>query len=278
MHSTATYERESEVACAAARSAGRAAMKFYGDAAHSLKDGGSPVTAADHASNAVILDAIAAAFPEDAILSEETADTPKRLTSRRVWIIDPLDGTKEFLSQNGEFSVMIALLENGALKVAAVYRPVDDVLYHATAGGGAWRSAGDQNTRLVCTAPGDNVRVVGSRSHADPLVAALCEMNGFTDIEPCGSVGLKCTRIAEGARDLYVHPVPYMGEWDTAAPELILAEAGGLVVDCYGQALRYNKPIPKQPEGIFAAHPDLAERVLPMLADLQNAKQPAITR
>ena len=246
-------------------------MRFYGSGTHTLKDGGSPVTAADHASNAAILDIITYEFPQDAILSEETKDTPSRLHNRRVWIVDPLDGTKEFLARNGEFSIMIALLDAERLRVGVVYRPDGDVLYHAVENGGAFRQQGNDSVRLQCVPPRDNVRVVGSRSHADPVVAELCRRLGFTDIEPSGSVGLKCARIAEGRSDLYAHPVPYMGEWDTAAPELILREAGGLVTDCDGAALRYNKPKPSQPRGILAAHEQLATRVLPVLLELRQS-------
>jgi 3'(2'), 5'-bisphosphate nucleotidase len=266
-----TFARELAVAREAAVRAGAAIMRFYGSAAHELKEGGSPVSAADHASNDIILAAIRDAFPADAILSEETKDSPARLSSARVWIVDPLDGTKEFLAGIGEFAVMIALLVDGQLKVGVVYRPADDVLYHAVKGQGAFRVEGKgEGHRLTCAPASDAVRVVGSRSHADPLVAELCRRHAFTDVEPCGSVGLKCTRIAEGLRDLYLHPVPYMGEWDTAAPEIILAEAGGAVTDCRGEPLEYNKANPRQPHGILAAHPALAQKILPTIAELQT--------
>src|SRR5690606_33135081 len=106
-----------------------------------------------------------AAFPGDAVLSEETKDSPARLTASRVWIIDPLDGTKEFLAGNGEFSVMIALLVDGVLQVGVVYRPIDDVLYWATAGGGAFRLEEGKSRQLFCTEPPASIRVIGSRSH-----------------------------------------------------------------------------------------------------------------
>ena len=270
VYPSTTFARELAVAREAAVRAGAAIMRFYGNAAHELKEGGSPVSAADHASNDVILAALREAFPGDAILSEETKDSPERLSSARVWIVDPLDGTKEFLAGIGEFAVMIALLVDGQLKVGVVYKPADDVLYYATAGGGAYRVTAGVTERLVCAPASDAVRVVGSRSHADPLVAELCRRHAFTDVEPCGSVGLKCTRIAEGLRDLYLHPVPYMGEWDTAAPEIILAEAGGAVMDCRGEPLEYNKPNPRQPHGILAAHPALAKKILPTIAELKT--------
>ena len=248
-------------------------MRWYGDDANSitLKADESPVTQADHASNAVICDVLRSTFPDDAILSEESVDDAARLTKSRVWIVDPLDGTREFITRNGEFSVMIALLQDGELEVGAVYCPAFDVLYYAARGRGAFRRAADNIQPLEVAQPTNDVRVIGSRSHADPVLAALCEQHGYTDVEPCGSVGLKCARIAEGKRDLYVHPVPYLGEWDTAAPEIILREAGGSVTDCAGEALRYNKAVPRQPGGILAAHPALAATVLPTLSTLMHA-------
>ncbi len=255
----------------AARAAGQAAMQFYGRSNHTdTKADRSPVTEADHASNKIIATQLHAAFPDDAILSEESEDNSNRLGHRRVWIVDPLDGTREFLSQNGEFSVMIALLEGEQLVLGVVYCPALDVLYYAAQGEGAFREANGATQRLRVQQPGSDVRVIGSRSHADPVLAALCVRNGYTDVVPCGSVGIKCARIAEGARDLYVHPVSYLGEWDTAAPEIILREAGGSVTDCTGNPLRYNKPVPRQP-GILAAHPALVQTVLPTLNTLLAA-------
>ena len=265
------FSRELAVAHDAAIHAGRAIMRYYGNAAYEIKTEGSPVTEADRASNEIILGSLRGEFPNDAVLSEETADSPDRLKRSRVWIVDPLDGTKEFIAGIGEFSVMIALLVDNRLKVGVVYKPADNVLYWATAGGGAFKQNGSGPERLTCASAQNVVRVVGSRSHPDPIVTELCKRHNFTDVEPCGSVGLKCTRIAEGLRDLYVHPVPYMGEWDTAAPELILAEAGGSVTDCRGHALQYNKVNPHQPHGILAAHPGLAFRVLPTIAELLRA-------
>lgn len=228
-------------------------MGFYGTAVATMKPGDSPVTEADHAANDVIVAALSTAFPNDAILSEESADSADRLTAERVWIVDPLDGTKEFLAQNGDFAVMIGLVERGKPILGVIYRPVTDRMYVAVADGGAWVERGDRWDRLVCEAvhPG-NIRLVGSRSHPEPLVLRIQAELGIEDVLPTGSVGVKCSFIAEGMRDLYVHPVSYLGEWDTCAPEILVREAGGHVTDCLGTALRYNKRIPTQPDGILA--------------------------
>lgn len=260
---------ESALIAQVARAAGAAAMRHYGTATSTAKGDDSPVTQADHAANAVIVEALTRAFPNDAILSEESADSEARLGARRVWIVDPLDGTKEFLAQNGEFSIMIGLVEDGAPVLGVTYQPDGDILFAAAQGLGAWVERDGTRTPLRLAPRGDAaIRLVGSRSHADPLVTTLQQRLGITDVEPCGSVGVKCARIAEGRRDLYVHPVPYMKEWDTCAPEVILREAGGWVGDCLGEPLRYNTPDPCQPHGILACAPGVVDRVLPTLRTL----------
>ena len=257
-----------ELRCAvdAARAAGRAILEHYGTTEATLKAGGSPVTAADHAATAAILDRIRAAFPDDAILCEESVDSPARLRATRLWVVDPLDGTKEFLAQNGEFSVMIGLVVAGEPVVGVVYLPAADRLYSAGRGYGAWVEVDGARRRLSAARQGDRLRIVTSRSHADVTVESMCAALPVTDRRPSGSVGIKCALIAEGECDLYAHPVPYMGEWDTCAPEVLLREAGGSVTDCRGEPLRYNKPDPHQPQGILACAPGLLETVLPVVS------------
>lgn len=265
-------QAELEAACDAARAAGRAAMPFYGSASAVQKEGGSPVTEADHAANEVIVEALAAAFPGDAILSEESADSAARLSAGRVWVVDPLDGTREFLAQNGEFAIMIGLAVEGRAVLGAVYQPANDVLFAAAEGQGAWLERGGRRTPLRAGAAGpDGLRLVGSRSHPDPLLVRMQEALGITDVRPSGSVGVKCGLIALGERDLYVHPVPYLKEWDTCAPEVILREAGGQVADCRGEPLRYNKPDPRQPHGIVACGPGLMDNVLAVIRPVYQA-------
>jgi 3'(2'), 5'-bisphosphate nucleotidase len=269
--------RELDLVAETVRAAGAAAMRFYGTAAAQAKTDASPVTAADHAANDVIVARLRAAFPGDAILSEESRDSADRLGARRVWIVDPLDGTKEFLAQNGEFSIMVGLVEDGRPVLGAVYLPAPDVLYLAAEGVGAWREAEGRREPLACpTADPGAIRLVGSRSHADPLVERMRAALGIDDVLPCGSVGVKCARIAEGVRDLYVHPVPYMKEWDTCAPEAILRAAGGFVSDARGEPLRYNKPDPVQPHGIVACAPGVVDAVLPTIRELYERTGAAV--
>jgi 3'(2'), 5'-bisphosphate nucleotidase len=121
---------------------------------------------------------------------------------------------------------------------------------------------------------GDSLRLVASRSHGDPLIDQMQAALEINDVKICGSVGLKCALIAEGDRDLYVHPVPYLKEWDTCAPEIILREAGGTVTDCTGMPLRYNKAAPLQPRGILAAAPGVQGMVLPSLKSVFQQSKP----
>ncbi len=264
--------RELSVAARLARSAGAAAMALYGDVEAREKPGGSPVTAADHAANGVIVAGLRAAFPGDPILSEESRDDRSRLESERVWIVDPLDGTKEFLAQNGEFAIMIGLAVGGAAVLGVVYQPDGDALFAAAVGAGAWVERGaDRRPLARDAADPSKLRMVGSRSHADPVVEQIRERLGVDDVAPSGSVGVKCALIAEGARDVYVHPVPYLKEWDTCAPEVILREAGGRVTDCLGRPLAYNKPDTHQPDGIVATAPGVHERVLAVVEPIYRS-------
>lgn len=268
--------RELRVAREAARAGGRAAMAHYGTAAAETKAGGSPVTAADHAANDAILAVLRAEFPDDAILSEESRDSRERLGAERVWIVDPLDGTKEFLARNGEFAVMVGLAVGGRAVVGAVYQPDPDLLFAAAEGAGARLETAEGSREIRCEACGaDGLRLVGSRSHPDPLLERMREALGIDDVRPSGSVGVKCGLIARGERDLYVHPVPYLKEWDTCAPEVILREAGGDVTDCRGGPLRYNKPDPRQPHGIVACGPGALTPVLERIVPLYEAASAA---
>lgn len=261
---------ELETAARLAREAGAAALGFYGNIPMEYT-GSSPVTAADRASNDVIVAGLKHAFPADAILSEESADTPDRLGASRVWIVDPLDGTKEFIARNGEFSIMIGLAIDGIAVLGVVYRPDGDVLYLAADGFGSWADRNGERVRLRCASSGDRApRMVGSRSHNDSLIQRIGDALGVTDVKVSGSVGLKCALIAENQRDLYVHPVPYLKEWDTCAPEMILREAEGWVSDCSGDRLQYNKSNPVQPNGIIACTHFIAERVVAAVRPLYS--------
>lgn len=261
--------RDLAVAAGAALEGGRAAMAYYGEARDlRVREKGEddPVTAADRAANRAILACLRRHRPDDPVLSEESRAPATSAAPARLWVVDPLDGTKEFIAHNGEFTVMVGLAEGGRATLGAVYLPDADRLFLGVVGAGAWTVADapqDPRMRRLEVRPdaAGTLRFLRSRSHPDPRLRALEEGLGDVEVILSGSAGLKCCRVAEGTADLYVHPVPYLKEWDTCAPEAVLRGAGGRVTDCGGRRLAYGKRRPSQPGGIFAAPTAVWERV-----------------
>jgi 3'(2'), 5'-bisphosphate nucleotidase len=214
----------------------------------SRKDDGSPLTDADRAAHEVIVERLAALTPAIPVLSEESAriEYRERAGWQRFWLVDPLDGTKEFVNRNGEFTVNIALIDNGAPVLGVVYVPVTGVCYLAVHGQGAWKQTGgcDRQPIHVRNYRGGHATVVASRSHrgdaVDKFLANLKAREGEYDTASLGS-SLKLCRVAEGAADVYPRLGP-TSEWDTAAAQCVVESAGGRVTDLDGQPLRYNKP------------------------------------
>lgn len=240
---------------------------------------GGPVTEADRASHRAILDILEPLSPADVIVSEEDGEDGAEVAREgRVWLVDPLDGTREFIARNGEFSVMVGLAVDGRARVGAVYQPVPERLFLGVVGSGAWlvegpgRSTGLRSLEVSNGKGVGPTRIVRSRSHGDERLEGLAGLPGGIEWVVSGSVGIKCAMIALGEADLYVHPVPYLKEWDTCAPEAILVGAGGRVTDCLGAELRYGKADPHQPGGIFAARPEVWERSASLV---QQILQPA---
>lgn len=261
-------------AAGAAVAGGRAAMEWYGREELRIEDptGRGPVTAADRASHRAIAEALAESRPGDAVRSEELAEPPeeagRRTAGGRLWVVDPLDGTREFIDRIPEFCVMVGLAVEGRARVGALYQPAQERLYVGVADLGAWyvEEAGEA-TPLDATGPvSEPWRLVRSRSHPDARIEALESALPGCEVILSGSVGTKCLLLAESRADLYVHPVPYLREWDTCAPEAVLRGAGGIVTDCSGAPLGYGKESPAQPGGIFAARPAIRDRVAKIVA------------
>jgi len=266
------YTDDLYLAADAALRGGEAAMRHYGTGSLEVSDKGhnDPVTEADRAANRAILELLSVERPADVVLSEESPPPAADQRSRRLWVVDPLDGTKEFIARNGEFCVMVGLAEGGAAVLGAVYQPDPQLLYFGIVTGGAWivDLADPKPTAvpLVATEGGaPPLRVVESRSHPDERLRQLERDLGEVRVVRSGSVGIKCALVARGLADLYVHPVPFLKEWDTCAPEAILRGAGGRVTDCAGETLAYGKPNPPQPGGIFAACADVWVSVAPIV-------------
>jgi 3'(2'), 5'-bisphosphate nucleotidase len=228
-----------EVAVELAREGGRAALAHYeGTVEVELKADGSPLTRADRASH----DAIARGLAPLGIplLSEESApaDVARRRTWRRLWLVDPLDGTKEFLKKSGEFTVNIALIDDGAAVLGVVHLPVRDVTYFAGPDGAHVRRDGE--VRPIRARPlGSEVVVLASRDHGGAELDALLARVPGARRASAGSA-LKFGLLAEGGADLYVRTGATM-EWDTAAGQCVVEAAGGRVTDLAGERLVYNR-------------------------------------
>ncbi|HEC15890.1 MAG TPA: 3'(2'),5'-bisphosphate nucleotidase [Sedimenticola sp.] len=226
-----------------AKEAGAAILEIYArDFSVYEKDDRSPLTEADTAAHGIIVRALEELTPEIPVLSEESAEIPceTRRAWSRYWLIDPLDGTKEFIKRNGEFTVNIALIEDHRPVLGVVYAPVPNVLYFAVSGEGAFRQkAGEEPSRISvrssCRRP---VQVAGSRSHAGDSLRRYLSNLGDYEIVSMGS-SLKICLVAEGRADLYPRLGP-TSEWDTAAAQAIVEAAGGRLTDTSMQPLRYN--------------------------------------
>jgi 3'(2'), 5'-bisphosphate nucleotidase len=233
--------------------AGAAIMSVYArDFSIEEKEDKSPLTEADKAAQDVIMAGLTA-LPEDIpVLSEEDAEGFAGADAKgRYWLVDPLDGTKEFIKRNGEFTVNIALIENGRPVLGVVVAPALEVSYLAAEGVGAFKvkwEAGKANERMpirVAGKPAEDAiwRVVGSRSHPSPDLAEWLTQLGRHDMVPMGS-SLKLCLVAEGAADVY----PRLGPtclWDTGAAQAVVEQAGGSVETREGQPISYDNPSEK---------------------------------
>ena len=235
--------------CAIARTAGRAILEVYdGDFAVERKQDNSPLTAADLAAHRAIVSGLQVLTPRIPVLSEESAEQVAWSVRRqwaRYWLVDPLDGTREFVKRNGEFTVNIALIHEHRPVLGVVYAPVLDEMFWAWQGGHAFASTPAQpgfphqgNVELRTRSRGMPLLVAGSRSHADPRTLAALDKLGPHELKPLGS-SLKFCRAAQGQVDLYIR-YGLTSEWDTAAGQCVLEQAGGGVTDMNGAPLRYN--------------------------------------
>lgn len=222
--------------------AGTAIMRIYdGDFAVQRKVDNSPLTLADLESQRIIIEALKHLTPDIPILSEESAQAPwaERQSWQELWVVDPLDGTREFVKRNGEFTVNIALVVDHEAVLGIVAAPAQGLLYWGAAGVGAFSRHRDAPQCRIHTCPPQTpLRVVGSRSHTSPETASYLARLGPHVMTGMGS-SLKFCLIAEGKADLYPRFGP-TSEWDTAAGQALLETAGGHVTRLGGHRLRYN--------------------------------------
>jgi myo-inositol-1(or 4)-monophosphatase len=259
-----SFEHELEVALAAAREAAAILLRHYERGAKSWdKSEDNPVTVADLDSDRAIAKRLRAAFPGDALLSEETVSDPARTANPRVWIVDPMDGTKEFTQRIPEFGASIALCESGEPVVGVIANPVQGVTVWASRGGGCFR---------------DGARVEVSRCpelSAAVVIASRTEISRrqfepyadwFKEIRPVGSIAWKLACIACGEGDLNISVAP-KNEWDVCAGDLLVREAGGALLAFDGTARRYNQGDPLIGAGMAAGRRVLLERFFARLRE-----------
>lgn len=245
VHEFSSYIGEIEII---AREAGARILDIYnGEFEVENKTDGSPLTEADKAAHNIIVDRLARLTPDVPVLSEESRaiEYATRKDWQCYWLIDPLDGTREFVKRNGEFTVNIALIENKKPVLGVVYVPVKDILYSASAGTGAIKedSSGKRLPINVRMYKRGAPSVVASRSHAGEMLQAFLDKvtakEGKPEIVSMGS-SLKLCLVAEGVADVYPRLGP-TSEWDTAAAQCVVEAAGGQVLSLQGEPLVYNK-------------------------------------
>ena len=273
------YEHELKVVTELARAAGAVLLAHYHspflvekkvNALQEIEE----VTAADREANDLIVRRLAAEFPDDGILAEESADTEDRLLKDRVWMIDPMDGTKNFIQRDGDFAVQIGLAVGGQSVAGVVYQPVRDVLYRAARGSGSWIEAANHRPARMSvstiTIPHQMI-LASSRSHRSPRMERVVDRFGFRNEVRRGSVGVKIGLITEREADLYLHLSPSTKQWDTCAPEIVLTEAGGRLTDLFGRPLQYNGVRVDNRNGIVAtngaAHDMVIDSLQPLLRE-----------
>jgi 3'(2'), 5'-bisphosphate nucleotidase len=276
------FERELRFVLELARRAGEASLAFYGKPlrVEHKDEFDEPVTQADRAVNELIVRALRESFPADGVLAEESTDASERLSRVRVWMVDPIDGTKGFIAGTGDFAVQIGLAVEGRAALGVLYAPATDVLYWAARGHGSWvlrptseAEGGPKPERLRVTDESNlsRTRLAESRSHRGPRMDAVVRALGVRAEVRSHSVGIKVGLLVERQADLYIHMSPKTKQWDTCAPEAVLAEAGGRMTDLWGGPLHYNTPDVLNRNGLVASngatHDSVIERMRPLLEE-----------
>ena len=247
-------KKELSIAKDAAVKAGKAIMEIYSDSGIQIeyKKDSSPLTAADKESDKIITNLLKMNFPSYAILSEESQDDLQRLENDFCFVVDPLDGTKEFIKRNGQFTVNIALAYKHISVLGVIYVPVTGELYYACQGEGSYRQSADGVTEKLHVSDRTDLpslRVVLSNSHGCPEMDELLKKYNLTNFVKVGS-SLKGCMVAEGKADVYYRFNPTM-EWDTAAMQCIAEEAGAIFRQMDGSAMTYNREDSLNAKGFY---------------------------
>lgn len=253
---------ELDIAIAAANKAGEAILEIYKeDFDSNTKTDDSPITEADIKSNEIIKKILSKT--QHAILSEEDDDDLDRLSKEIIWIIDPLDGTSDFIDKTGEFTVMIALIKNKKPILGVIGWPTENTLFVAQKGSGAFRFSNGKWGKISVSKVTDLTRckAVGSRHHLSDKEKLFIKKLGIEDFTSIGS-SLKVGKISAGEADAYITTTDKMKEWDSAASYCIVSEAGGKMTDISGNDLTYNNPEVHHLNGIVVTNGLIHDKII----------------
>lgn len=265
------FSKETILAIQAAAKAGEAILEIYtSNFSSEFKSDQSPITGADIRSNEIIERMLGpSGYP---ILSEESADSADRLKAQTIWIVDPLDGTSDFIDRTGEFSVHIALVTHGVPVLGVVYQPTEKEFFVAEKGKGAYRGKGASWTRLEVSKISNlsQARFTMSRHHLQPEEKEFLARLGIESFEQSGSCGLKIAKIASGVADAYFSFSNRIHQWDTAPGYCIITEAGGRITDTAGNELWYNTAHLNHEKGIVVTNGKLHHELVRMVTNFNQ--------
>jgi 3'(2'), 5'-bisphosphate nucleotidase len=265
------YEQELEVALKAVRQAGRAILEDYARF-EAIADAPADITTeTDRCSQEIILHCLTETFPTDGLCAEESTDTLAKASrgGPRLWIVDPIDGTRGFAKKLGEFSVMVGLADRGELALGVVFEPAHNRLTYAVRGNGCWRKDGDEATAEPC-----RVSTVSSlsaatltQSHSRKSAAPSLQLQALQParVLETYSAGIKLGQVARGEADLYLNTYDRFHDWDICAGEILVREAGGRVTNLLGEEPRYGQPGAIQRHGLLASNGALHAAALAVL-------------
>lgn len=260
-----TMDKELEIAKKLAVAAGAILLEYFEKSVSvDWKAPGDPVTAADREANQLIVTSLRQEFPQHGVLSEEEEDDLDRLQRTHVWMIDPMDGTREFIDHREDFAVQIGLVSGGTPILGVVYQPAKNKLYYAAAGMGTHLETSEGTAQLKVSAEHTAARMTMavSRSHRSARVDAIREQLNIKETIAMGSVGLKVGLVCEGRAHLYIHPGGRTKLWDTCAPEAILREAGGKMTDVSNKPLQYDTQEQRNLNGLVATNGVIHDRAV----------------
>ena len=261
---------EAKIAIQAAIEAGKEVMSVYEqDFSSTLKNDNEPLTEADIKSNDIILKTISS-FGHP-FLSEESIDDKKRHNIKKIWIVDPLDGTSDFIKKTGEFTIMISLVEEHIPILGIIYWPTKSTLYIAQKGQGAFKSVNDTWSKLSVSNVSEikNCRAVGSRYHISDLEQNLIKRLELSQFTSKGS-SLKVADISSGNAELYFTTTDKIKQWDTCASYCLINEAGGKMTDMHGNDLKYNTEKLNHENGLLVSNGLIHEQVTNIYAEFQK--------